>query len=201
MDLGNGWDFGCATLTIEHPTYPSRRNAARVFTRPCLGGCMKDAFIVTGLTILLLVASLPGSVTQPVSAQTPGEVVVKLVAEVSDADTWLAFRESLLAAPTDTSRIATITVQAQTGGTKSIVLNMVKFQSKAVVTDRSIKVLVTISGKMAGVPALRTLEVFEQAVFQMQAGLIANEVAMTYGMSGVSGRLTEIKVSAPASDD
>ncbi len=162
---------------------------------------MRDAFIVTCLTILLLVASPPGSATQPVSAQTPGEVKVKLVAEISDSDAWLAFRESLLAVPTDTSRVATITVQGQTGGTKSIVLTAVKFESETLSNERAIKIVVTISGKMAGVPALRTLEVFEQAVFQMQAGLIANEVAMTYGVSGVSGRLTKIKVTAPGSSD
>ncbi len=158
---------------------------------------MKYAFILSALTVLLCVADLPAS------AQAPGEVKVKLGIEISDSDSWLAFRESVLAIPVDTARVATITVAAQTGGSKSIVLDSVKLESKASMKERATKILVIISGKMAGVPALRTLEAFEQAFFQMQAGAIANDVAMAYGMFGVIGRLTDIKVSAPqsSSDD
>src|SRR5712691_5126621 len=71
-------------------------------TRRYSGGGMKYAFVRTGLTILLLVADLLGSATQPASAQPP-EVVVSLVVEISDSGGWLAFRGSLLANPSDKS--------------------------------------------------------------------------------------------------
>jgi hypothetical protein len=162
---------------------------------------MKYASILGGLTILLLVAGLPSPATLSVSAQTPPDVKVKLTMMISDSDTWLAFRERLFAVPADTSRVATVTVGAATGGSRSIVLNSVKLQSTAAVTERATKLFATISGKMAGVPALRTLEVFERSFFQMQAGLIPNDVAMTYGTVEVIGQLTEVKVMSPADID
>ena len=131
------------------------------------------------LTIPLLVADAPGLATRLVSAQQPIDLLVKLVVEISDTDNWLAFRESLLAPSTDMPTVATVTVPAQTGGAKSIVLNSVRLKSKAVPNGQSRQVLVTISGTMTGLPALRTLDVFEQAVFQMQAGLVPNDVAMS----------------------
>jgi hypothetical protein len=124
-------------------------------------GGMKYAFILGGLTILLLFADLPDRESLSVSDQTPPDVRVKLTIMISDSDTWLAFRESLFAVPADMSRVATITVVAMTGGSGSIVLNSMKLGSTAAVTERATNVRATISGNMAGVPALRTLEAFE----------------------------------------
>lgn len=156
---------------------------------------MRYPFIL-GLLAVILVLGLPVPGFQPVSAQTPADVAISLAVEISDADEWLGFQESLLGTPNEAPKPLTITVPSKTGGMKSIVLNSAKFESATHPNARSVKVVVMVWGKMAGVPALQTLGLFQQAVFDMQAGTIENDVALIYGMFGVNGRLTEFKVTS-----
>ena len=155
---------------------------------------MRHAFIVGGL-LGVLVSGLPSSGPWPVAAQAPTDVTVTLVVEVFDSDAWLGFQDSLLATPSDAPKPLTVTVPAKTGGMKSIVLNSAKFESKTHPNGKSVKVVIVVWGKMSGVPALLTLGLFQQAVFEMQAGAIENDVALAYGVFGVNGQLTEVKVA------
>jgi hypothetical protein len=58
-------------------------------------------------------------------------------------------------------------------------------------------VRLTVSGKIAGVNAVRALGPFQQAALEIQSKVVENEVFLAYGVFAVKARLLEVRVSTP----
>jgi hypothetical protein len=124
-------------------------------------------------------------------------VDVVLIAEVQDATGWLALHQEVLATPAGSPKVLRATLPARTGGSRSIDIEQPRFTVGLVATGGKALVKVTVAGKVAPSQAMMLVTPFQQAAMEIQAGLVANEMGLAYGLSGVIGRFLELYFDRP----
>lgn len=144
-----------------------------------------------------IAAFLVGSVvawSSPATADGP-EVQVAVVAEVQDLTGWLGFHQEVVATAPESAKPLRLSLPGGTGGNRWLRVDEPAFGAQIMAADGSRAVKVGISGKVVGVEAQRSLIQFEQAALEVQAGLVANQLTLVYGLAGVSGRLLELHLT------
>lgn len=144
------------------------------------------------LVVLVLAPALPAR-----AAGTLPDVDVVLVIEVSDANAWLAMHEEVLATAREAPRALGVTVAAVTGGRRSVTLLQPRFDTEILLHSGARTVKVVVAGKVPGAEALVTLTQFKAAVLAMQAGVLENAVALSFGLTSVTAQLLELHLSRP----
>ncbi len=140
----------------------------------------------------LLLSGIEVALAQPLP-----DVTIVLTADIRDTDVWLGFQDEVVVTPGDGTKSLVVSVPAKTGGRRSITVTSPEFTAKISAAAGSPSVKVTVTGKIGGMHAVRALTPFQQAVLEMQSGIVENEVRLSYGVSEVSGHLIEVKVTAP----
>jgi hypothetical protein len=124
-------------------------------------------------------------------------VDVVLIAEVYDGAGWLALHQEVLATPTGSSKVLRVTLPARTGGSRSIDIEQPRFTVALVVAGGKAQVKVTMAGKVSPSLALGLVTPFQHAAMEIQAGVVANEISLAYGLASVAGRLLEVYFDRP----
>jgi hypothetical protein len=149
------------------------------------------------LTLLLLVATAALGPHHADAADVLPDVDVVLVAEVQDAASWLALHQEVLATPLASPKTLRATLPARTGGSRTIDIEQPRFSVSLVTTGGSGQIKVSVSGKIQPALALALVTPFQDAALEIQAGLVVNELWLTYGLSSVPGRLLELHFNRP----
>ena len=122
---------------------------------------------------------------------------VVLIAEVHDAAGWLALHQEVLSTTAGSTKVLRATLPARTGGSRTIDIEQPRFTVGLVAGDGKAQVKVTVAGKLSPSLALAVVTPFQQAAMEIQAGLVANEIGLAYGLSTVAGRLLELYFDRP----
>jgi hypothetical protein len=148
--------------------------------------------------VLLLTCAFLGPASGPAHA-TPGlpDVDVVLFAEVRDTTGWLTLHQEVLSTATTSTKVLRVTLPARTGGSRSIDIRQPRFTVGLLTTDGRAQVKVTVAGKVSSSLALTVVTPFQQAAMEIQAGRVANEIHLAYGLSVVAGSLLELYFDRP----
>ena len=151
---------------------------------------------IDSLVAFLLVLFAVASTSVAAHAQTAlPDLDVTLVLEVQDTGGWLGLHDAVLGTTSDAPKPLQLIVPAATGGSRSLTIRSPKFTTSFVLNAAAIKVVVT--GRVLSAEALRSLSVFEQAVFDIQIGKLENQMTLVYGLSELPTRLVELHVTRP----
>jgi hypothetical protein len=154
--------------------------------------------LALSLVVVLLTCALVASRTAPVQAASGlPDVDVVLIAEIQDTAGWLALHQEVLSTPPGSTKVLRATLPARTGGSRSIDIEQPRFTVGVIASDGKAQVKVTVSGKLPPSLALAVVTPFQHAAMEIQAGVIANEIGLGYGLSGVGGRLLELYFDRP----
>lgn len=148
--------------------------------------------------VVFLACVLLSSAPAP-SAAAPGlpAVDVVLLAEVQDTAGWLALHQEVLSTTPGSAKALRATLPARTGGSRSIDIEQPRFTVGVVTGDGRAQVKVTVAGKLSPALALGVVVPFQRAAMEIQAGLVANEIGLAYGLSAVAGQLLELYFDRP----
>lgn len=131
----------------------------------------------------------------PAAAGAGPEVQVAVVDEVQDLTGWLGFHQEVVATAPESAKPLRLSLPGGTGGNRWLRADEPAFGAQIMAADGSRAVKVGISGKVVGAEAQQSLILFEQAALEVQAGLVANQLTLVYGLAGVSGRLLELHLT------
>lgn len=143
--------------------------------------------------LLVLLALVP----LPAHAAGPTEIDITLVAEIHDLSGWLAMHQEVVSTPSEALKPVQISLPGGTGGNRWLRVDSPKFTVQIVTYDGSRTAKLGIYGKIPAAQAHKSLIAFEHAAFEVQAGLVANELAIVYGLNGVVGLFLELHLSRP----
>jgi hypothetical protein len=152
-------------------------------------------YLAVPLLALALVVGIAAP-TQAAAGSFP-DVEVVLIAEVQDAVGWLAMHQEVLATPGGSSKMLRATLPARTGGSRSIDIAQPRFTVGLLTTDGKAQVKVTVAGRLSPTMAMAMVAPFQQAAMEIQAGVVVNEMGLTYGLASVGGRLLELYFDRP----
>lgn len=125
------------------------------------------------------------------------DVDVLLIAEVQDAINWLNLHQEVLATPPGAAKVLRVILPARTGGSRTIDIEHPRFTVGLVAAGGKAQVKVTMAGKVSASQALTLVTPFQQAAMEIQAGVVNNEIGLSYGLSAVLGRLLELYFDRP----
>ena len=145
--------------------------------------------ILVGLAALAVVVG-----PRPAMAQLQ-DVDVVLVLEVADAAGWVVLQDEVLVTPQPGPKPLSISVEAATGGRRSIALAQPRFEVALIKGTPAFKV--TVYGKLGGTEARSTLGAFEYALIEKQSSAGDTDVGLLYGLSTVSARILEMYIKRP----
>lgn len=147
--------------------------------------------LVLGLTLFAL-----GLVVTDVHAQGPlPDVDIALVLDVRDAPGWLVLYAEVLGTPKQAPKPLGVSVEAGTGGSRSLFVSQPKFEVSVRRGAGSFNVIV--HGKLSGQEALGMLPPFQLAVLELQGRGAGNQAVVSYGLSSVVASLLELYVVRP----
>jgi hypothetical protein len=154
--------------------------------------------LLVSLGVLLAICALLTSAPRlgRAAAGLP-DVDVVLIADVQDPAGWLALHQEVLSTSASSTKVLRATVPARPGGSRTIDIEQPRFTVGLITTDGKAQVKVTVAGKLSPSLALAVVTPFQRAAMEIQAGLVANDVSLAYGLSGVSGRLLELYFNRP----
>ena len=155
---------------------------------------MSTRWRVAGLLTSLIVLLVSGAAAAQKSFP---DVDVALVADFADCEAWLAMHQEILGTSGDSSRGLRVSLPAGTGGNRSLTIEQPKFAVVISTWNGQWPVRVTITGKVAATEALSGITPFQQAAFQVQAGVVRNELTLMYSLSAVVGQLLELHLGRP----
>lgn len=131
-------------------------------------------------------------------AQTAfSDVGFTLVVELRKTYEWLNLHNEVLGASPELPRPVHITTVARRGESRSIIVDRPRFTVEISNTAGLELVKVTVAGWVTGVEALQALTPFEQAVIDIQTGVVENQVTLTYGATVLKGQFNYLKLSSP----
>jgi hypothetical protein len=133
----------------------------------------------------------------PAHAASPTEVDIVLVSEIYDLNGWLAMHQEVVSTPTEAMKPVQVSLPGGTGGNRWLRVDRPKFSVQIITHDGSRSAKLGIYGKILAGQAHNALIAFEHAAFEVQAGLVANELEIVYGLNGVVGLFLELHVSRP----
>src|SRR2546427_7184266 len=116
-----------------------------------------------------------------VEAQTPSissDVEFVFLVDLHNPEEWIRFHEEVLGTPRDLPRSLLVAVVAKRGERRSVTVESPRFTAEIAQTEQ---IKITVVGRVTGARALQALTIFEQAVLDMQAGVVENQVTLTYG--------------------
>lgn len=151
-----------------------------------------------GVVLLVLVVLLQAPpATAGQGAGVLPDVDIALVLEVRDSGGWMTLYQEVLGTPAEAQKWLGVGIGARTGGERWIVVLQPKFTTEVIVARgvRAMKVVVT--GRIAGADALRELAPFEEAVLEIQAGAVDNELVLAYGLASTTAQLLELHLARP----
>jgi len=151
----------------------------------------------TFLRLLIAVVVLLTAVPEAGAMGTLPDVDVILVIEVSDANAWLAMHEEVLGTAAESPKALGVTVAGATGGQRSLTIYQPRFDTEILLHSGARSIKVVVAGKVPGNQGLSTLTHFKAAVLAMQAGVVSNEIVLSYGLTGVSAQLLVLHLSRP----
>ena len=136
-------------------------------------------------------------VTLARAQSTLPDVDFLLMVDLSVTDDWVRFQDEVISTPRNSARPVFITVVARRGESRSITVDEPHFTAEISTPASYDLVKVTVAGKVTSARTPGALTPFQQAIFDIQAGVIDNQLMLTYGPAVLKARFSYLKLNAP----
>jgi hypothetical protein len=143
--------------------------------------------------VLILLAS-----ATPTRAQTSSpEVDFELVVELNDSEEWMRLQDEVLSASRDSTRPVLVSAVAKRGELRTLTIQKPHFTAEISNPAGSALIKVTLDGKVTSAYSLGALTSFQQAIFDIQAGAVENQITLAYGPAIMRSWLKYLKLTSP----